>query len=241
MTSPREAYLRELARAASPTGVVTTSAITSQTATSNTTGFPYAKDVGVDSIAGIQLLARSSGVEIKVVSSFRAGANGYHGTHNAVDFGGSQGTQRYLAAYLYQFSAFILELIHTDPGVRGGGFYVHNGQKVPQSFYNGPDVDNPRSNIIEGHRDHVHCAMTMSGLRAASANSEQIALQAAQEALRQKPAASGQSTNLLTGESATSIAAAREKNKGCSVTVGKHAAAFAAISSIPLGILVLFT
>lgn len=234
MTSPKEWMRKKVAESqVSGTGQNTTQQITVKTATSNTSSFPYAKDVGVPSIAGIEMLARSSGLEIKVISTYRPGANGYHGTQNAVDFGGSASLRRQLAAYLYQFSQYILELIYTDRGVQGGGFYVHNGQRVPQSFYDGPDVDNPRANIITNHEDHVHLATTMSGLRAMSANSEQIAKQALEEAARTPLAPTGQNSNLLTGEPL----APQPKRSGCLPRLFGTAAA---VSMIPIGVLVYF-
>lgn len=243
MTSPQEWMYTRVA-GISPTSDNTTSFVTSKTAAQNTSAFPYAKDVGVPSIAGIELLARASGLEIKPISTYRPGAKGFHGTQNAVDFGGSPMLRRTLAAYLYQFSAYLLELIYTDPGVPGGGYYVKNGHRVPQSRYSAPDIDFPQVNIIDNHRDHVHVATTMSGLRAMSANREEIAKQALEEASRQTPPPAGQSSNLLTGEpkSPEQLAFEAQQRRGCAArSAGVAAAVIGVVSSVPIGVLVLFT
>ena len=136
--------------------------------------FAYSKDIGVNSIPALTALANSSGITLPVISGYRAGAKGLHGTQNAIDIAGSADAMRQVAAYLYQYSAYLLELIHTNYTVDGGGYYVKNGLKVPQSRYDAPDIDFPSSNIIKGHVNHIHLAATMSGLQAASADVEKL-------------------------------------------------------------------
>lgn len=116
-------------------------------------GFAYANDVGIDSIAGIQQLARSSKVPFSVTSTYRPGDPGYHGKRNAVDFTGTTANMRKLAAYLYQYSPYLLELIHSN-----GAYFVKNGTR-------GFHYD---AAIVSQHYNHVHCAATISGLRGAS-------------------------------------------------------------------------
>jgi hypothetical protein len=135
--------------------------------------FPYGGDIGVDSIPGLTALANSSGITLAVVSSFRPGDLGYHGSQNAIDLAGSAESMRIVAAYLLQYAPYLLELIHTNSAMPGGGAYVHNGVVVPQAFFDGPDITTG-GNIIQGHRDHVHLAATMSGLQAAAASSERL-------------------------------------------------------------------
>lgn len=136
--------------------------------------FPYSSDIGTNSIPALTALANSSGITLAVVSSYRPGDRGLHGSQNAVDFAGSADAMRQVAAYLYQYSPYLLELIHTNYTVEGGGYYVKNGEKVPQSRYDGPDITTG-GNIIKGHVNHIHLAATMSGLRAASADVEKLA------------------------------------------------------------------
>ncbi len=137
--------------------------------------FQYSADIGVgDATPYIISMEKSSGIVLAVVSAYRAGDRGYHGSQNAVDFAGSVDAMRQVAEYLYQYSPFWLELIHTNANAPGGGYYVHDGQKVAQSFYDGPDISTG-GNIIAGHRDHIHAASTVSAMRAAaSATPDQI-------------------------------------------------------------------
>ena len=117
--------------------------------------FPYGFDVGVPSIAGVVALAHSSGVQFSVTSTFRDEAGSYHQTSNAVDMASSAGGMAELASYLYQYSAYLLELIHSG----GGGYFVKKGRRVTANFYG--------DSIVADHYNHVHCAATMSGLQAA--------------------------------------------------------------------------
>lgn len=118
------------------------------------TAFPWTSDVGVSSITAIQALARSSGVQFSTTSSYRPGDPGYHGKSNAVDMATSTTEMAKLAAYLYQYSPYLLELIHSG----GSGFFVKNGVR-------GYDYG---ATIRSQHYNHVHCATTLSALKAAS-------------------------------------------------------------------------
>ena len=124
--------------------------------------FPYAGDVGRNSITAIEALARSSGVNYTVSSDYRPGDPGYHGKMNAVDMVTSTVSMVTLAAYLYQYSAYLLELIHSG----GDGYFVKNGKRVDRNFYG--------DTIVAQHYNHVHCAATISGLLAASHNGSDI-------------------------------------------------------------------
>lgn len=116
--------------------------------------FQWTSDIGVSSIAELEALARSSGVPFTVTSTYRPGDPGYHGKHNAVDMASTPDNMRRLAAYLYQYSTYELELIHSG----GPGYYVKNGKRG----YTYPAA------IISQHRTHVHLASTRSAMRAAS-------------------------------------------------------------------------
>lgn len=120
--------------------------------------FAYAGDVGASSISQIEALAHSSGVSFSVTSTYRPGANDFHGKQNAVDMASSAGNMNKLAEYLYQYSPYLLELIHSDMGAPGGGWFVKNGVRG----YKYP------ADIVSQHYNHVHCAATLSGLSAAS-------------------------------------------------------------------------
>jgi hypothetical protein len=120
-------------------------------------GFAFSGDTGTSSINEIQALMKSSGVPYTVSSTYRSnGGTDWHGTHNAVDSYSSAANMDKLAAYLYQYSPYLLELIHTSGN--GGGFYVKNG--VRDYAYSAA--------IKQEHANHVHIAATLSGLRAAS-------------------------------------------------------------------------
>lgn len=123
--------------------------------------FPWSSDVGTSSINEIQALARSSGISFTATSTYRPGDPGYHGSMNAVDMASSAQNMKDLAAYLYQYSAYLLELIHSN-----GDFFVKNGKRVDAAFYG--------AQTVSEHFDHVHCATTVSALRAASTGGDVI-------------------------------------------------------------------
>jgi hypothetical protein len=61
-----------------------------------------------------------------------------------------------LAGWLYDtYSAYLLELIHSG----GTGYFVKDGKRVPASYYG--------ASTVSQHYDHVHVAMTLSGIAAA--------------------------------------------------------------------------
>jgi len=122
--------------------------------------FAYGGDIGVHSYLNIEAFANRSGIPHSIVSDFRPGSItltgnvSYHAKGNAVDFGSSARNMVSFASWCMQFSAYTLELIHAG----GGGFYVHNG--VRGYKYS--------SAIVAQHWNHVHWAITNSGLQAAS-------------------------------------------------------------------------
>ena len=128
----------------------------------NTGAFPWAGDIGTSAINEIQALARSSGIAFSATSTYRPGDPGWHGTMNAVDMATSTDQMARLAAYLYQYSPYLLELIHSG----GDGYFVKNGERVSASYYG--------SETVNGHYDHVHCASTLSALRAAATGDQTI-------------------------------------------------------------------
>lgn len=126
-------------------------------------GFPYAGDVGVPSYDQIIAFAHGSGVGFSV-SATTGGSHvsgSYHYKGNAVDMVSSAGSMQSLAAWLYQYYPYILELIHSG----GQGYFVKNGQKVGASYYGAATVSQ--------HYNHVHLAMTLSGIEAAQGNAPQ--------------------------------------------------------------------
>ena len=124
--------------------------------------FPYKADVGVFSYRNIEAFANKSGIPHSIGSDYRpnsitiTGNVSYHARGNAVDFFSSKANMAAFAAWWYNnYYPYILELIHSG----GGGFFVHNGVR--------PSKYMPA--IVAEHWDHVHVAITNSGLIAAGA------------------------------------------------------------------------
>ncbi|MFC7448666.1 phage tail protein [Rhodococcus daqingensis] len=94
-------------------------------------------------------LARKQAPGLQVTDSFRAGANDYHGSGNAVDFSnGSGNTDEQLAWANYladHHAAELAELIYDDPRFTRN---IKNGKVVDRSFYAGAG----------DHTNHVHVA-----------------------------------------------------------------------------------
>lgn len=122
--------------------------------------FQWRFDIGTSSLNGIEALARSSGVSFSVTSGYRPGDPGYHGSQNAEDLASSTENMAQLAAYLYQYSPYLLELIHSDQNQSGGGWFVKNGERVNANYYG--------AKTVSEHYNHVHVATTPSALQAAS-------------------------------------------------------------------------
>lgn len=120
--------------------------------------FKYASDAGVRSVPQLEAFARQSKTDFRVVSTTGGGHvnNSWHYKGNAIDMSSSAGSMVKLAAYLYQFSDYWLELEHSG----GPGYFVKNGKRVSGSYYGAATVSQ--------HYDHVHFAATLSGLAAAS-------------------------------------------------------------------------
>lgn len=122
--------------------------------------FQWRFDIGQSSLNGITALARSSKVDFSVSSGYRPGDPGYHGFQNAEDLTSSTENMAQLATYLYQYSAYLLELIHSDQAAPGGGWFVKNGKRVDANYYG--------AKTVSEHYNHVHVATTLSALQAAS-------------------------------------------------------------------------
>ena len=122
--------------------------------------FQWRFDIGQSSTNGIEALARSSGVPFTVTDSYRPGDPGYHGSQNAEDLSSSTESMAQLATYLYQYSPYLLELIHSDQNQPGGGWFVKNGRRVDANYYG--------AKTVSEHYNHVHVATTLSALQAAS-------------------------------------------------------------------------
>lgn len=124
----------------------------------NTTGYPYAKDCGINSVQALTELVRSSGVDFRVGSGYRPGDPQWHGKGNAIDVFATNKDMVEISAYLYQFSPFILQLEHVNPN--GTGYWVSRGIRV------GKDYFGPRQ--YEAHKNHIHLAGTNSAMHAAA-------------------------------------------------------------------------
>lgn len=125
-----------------------------------TAPFLYKKDVGEHSYLGIEALAKKYFPDIKATSDYRPGSItisgnvSYHARGNAVDFVGSKQRMIDFATWISKnFAPYTMELIHSG----GGGINVHNG--VRGYRYSAP--------VVQEHYDHVHWAITNSGLQAA--------------------------------------------------------------------------
>lgn len=119
--------------------------------------FKYGGDVGQNSVLGMTLFAKSTGIPFTISNAegMASGATSYHARNNAIDMVSSAGNMQALAKELYWYSEFWLELIHSG----GMGYFVKNGKRVPGSFYGAA--------IIQQHYSHVHFAATPSGVAAA--------------------------------------------------------------------------
>ncbi len=107
----------------------------------------------VDEIVAFE---RKSGVPFKVTSAYkdRIGSRDYHGQGMAVDTADSAQNMVRLASWLYGYSPYLLELIHSG----GAGYFVKHGARKGRGFYGAATVAD--------HYDHVHTAMNRAGLNA---------------------------------------------------------------------------
>lgn len=109
---------------------------------------PFAYGGLVDDIVAFE---RKAGIPFNVTSGVR-NSNDYHGRGMAVDTADSADNMLRLASWLYGYSPFLLELIHSA----GPGYFVKNGAKKGRDFYGAATVAD--------HYDHVHTAMNKAGL-----------------------------------------------------------------------------
>lgn len=121
------------------------------------TGFAYSTDVGTASYNNIVSFARRSGIAFSVTSTTTGdhAEKSYHYSGNAVDLASSAGQMQALAEWLIGYAPYELELIHSG----GKGYFVKDGKIVPASFYG--------ATTVSQHYNHVHIAMTNSGITAA--------------------------------------------------------------------------
>lgn len=103
----------------------------------------------VDQIVAFE---RKSGIPFNVTSGVR-NSNDYHGKGMAVDTASTAGNMQNLASWLYGFSPYLLELIHSG----GPGYFVKGGKKVGSGYY---------KSVVAQHYNHVHTAMNQAGLLA---------------------------------------------------------------------------
>jgi hypothetical protein len=130
--------------------------------------YQYASDVGVTSWPQILADARLSGLIgsdplLRDTNDYDGppAGGGYHLTGNAVDFGddeenGSPQQSAFAIWVANNFGPYSLEIIHTNAD--GSGVYWKLGQPVSAAFYGAATVAE--------HRNHVHWAITLSGLSA---------------------------------------------------------------------------
>lgn len=114
--------------------------------------------VGSNSVAAIIELASRSKIPYNVTSTVRNSpqpgqASDYHMTGNAVDFASSPANMNRLADYFMKYSVDMLELIHSP------SWYVKKGRNVGPGYYG--------ADIVAQHFNHVHAAMTNTGVAAA--------------------------------------------------------------------------
>ena len=99
----------------------------------------------------IKYFPNASHVYVTSTTGGTHSATSYHYKGEAIDVGSaSQQYKDELAAWLYNFSSYITELIHTKAGDTGG-WYVKNGNRVPHGYY-GATID-------LAHINHVHLAV----------------------------------------------------------------------------------
>ncbi len=103
----------------------------------------------VDQIVAFE---RKSGVPFNVTSGVR-NSNDYHGRGMAVDTASTPENMVRLASWLYGYSPYLLELIHSG----GQGYFVKNGSKVGANYYR---------SVVAQHYNHVHTALNKAGLLA---------------------------------------------------------------------------
>lgn len=101
---------------------------------------------------------KKSGVPFTVTSGLR-NTNDLHGKGEAVDTADTAQNMVRLASWLYGYSPYLLELIHSG----GSGYFVKNGQKKGADFYR---------SVIAEHYSHVHTAMNQAGLNAVQSGIE---------------------------------------------------------------------
>jgi tape measure domain-containing protein len=112
-------------------------------------------------VGGLLEIMKRSGIRgYTVNSTYRPGANDYHGSGQAVDFGGGGNPtiRKQVAQFWYQYSSHLRELIHsTQAGPPYNGYYVKNGKRNNNIYGWGTKA---------AHWNHVHVAATMEGVRA---------------------------------------------------------------------------
>lgn len=102
---------------------------------------------GGRSVERLIKMVADSGLNYSVNSTDRPGANDYHGSGRAVDFGGNMSG---IAKYFMQYAGSLLELIHGD-----SGSFVKNG-RAGAGLYDAATIAQHAS---WGGNEHVHVAM----------------------------------------------------------------------------------
>lgn len=137
-----------------------------------TTGdYEFASDLGVNSIAGVVALARTSGIPFTVGSTYRNEIGSWHFSHNAADLFATNNDMNRLAQYLLQYAHYLGELLHTPRGAK----QATNGRWSPvYAVDNGQILQSLSDGVARQHFDHVHLAATNSGLVAAAKAQPQL-------------------------------------------------------------------
>lgn len=86
----------------------------------------------------------------------------FHVGHQAADFARPMNSlgniaMKNCALFWYEYSPYLLELIHTTPYADDNGMYVKYGDRVPPSYY---------GDEVGFHLNHVHVAATRAKAKA---------------------------------------------------------------------------
>lgn len=108
----------------------------------------------------VQIMKKSPYPNMTVTSTQRSGNSDYHDFGMAVDFArpmdaAGRAMMRDFAQWFYQYSDYLIELIHTTPFDTDNGFYVKNGVKRSPGFYGAATE--------AAHDNHVHVSISHRG------------------------------------------------------------------------------
>lgn len=110
----------------------------------------------------VEIMKASPYKDMQVTSTQRSGNSDYHDFGMAVDFArpmdsAGRARMRDFAQWLYRYSEWFIELIHTTPFTTDNGFYVKNGVRRSPGYYGAATE--------KAHDNHIHVAMSSRGAR----------------------------------------------------------------------------